>query len=64
MTLATIIPALLTKQALIVDDSRSARVILSRMLEGYGLQVDSSESAEHALEFCGRPAGRDLHGPP
>lgn len=39
------------KRALIVDDSRSARVILSRMLEGYGLQVDSSESAEHALEF-------------
>jgi CheY-like chemotaxis protein len=41
----------MTKRALIVDDSRSARVILSRMLEGYGLHVDSSESAEHALEF-------------
>ena len=41
----------MTNRALIVDDSRSARVILSRMLEGYGLQVDSSESAEHALEF-------------
>ena len=41
----------MTKRALIVDDSRSARVILSRMLEGYGLQLDSSESAEHALEF-------------
>jgi CheY-like chemotaxis protein len=39
------------KRALIVDDSRSARVILSRMLEGYGLAVDSSESAEHALEY-------------
>ncbi|HEY5760581.1 MAG TPA: response regulator [Steroidobacter sp.] len=39
------------KRALIVDDSRSARVILSRMLEGYGLEVDSSESAEAALEF-------------
>jgi CheY-like chemotaxis protein len=51
MTLATIIPGAMTKRALIVDDSRSARVILSRMLEGYGLQVDSSESAEHALEF-------------
>jgi CheY-like chemotaxis protein len=38
------------KRALIVDDSRSARVILSRMLEGYGLAVDSSESAEQALE--------------
>lgn len=41
----------MSKRALIVDDSRSARVILSRMLEGYGLQVDSSESAEQALEF-------------
>ena len=44
-------PGAMTKRALIVDDSRSARVILSRMLEGYGLQVDSSESAEHALEY-------------
>jgi CheY-like chemotaxis protein len=51
MTPATIIPGAMTKRALIVDDSRSARVILSRMLEGYGLQVDSSESAEHALEY-------------
>lgn len=40
-----------SKRALIVDDSRSARVILSRMLEGYGLEVDSSESAEQALEY-------------
>jgi CheY-like chemotaxis protein len=47
----------MSKRALIVDDSRSARVILSRMLEGYGLEVDSSESAEQALEFLrqGRP---------
>lgn len=41
----------MSKRALIVDDSRSARVILSRMLEGYGLEVDSSESAEAALEY-------------
>ena len=41
----------MSKRALIVDDSRSARVILSRMLESYGLEVDSSESAEAALEF-------------
>src|SRR4051812_40140735 len=39
------------KRALIVDDSRSARVILSRMLEAYDLQVDTSESAEQALEY-------------
>jgi len=41
----------MTKRALIVDDSRSARVILSRMLEGYGLKVDPAESAEQALEY-------------
>jgi CheY-like chemotaxis protein len=39
------------KRALIVDDSRSARVILSRMLEQHGLAVDTAESAEQALEF-------------
>lgn len=39
------------KRALIVDDSRSARVILSRMLEAYELQVDAAESAEQALEY-------------
>jgi CheY-like chemotaxis protein len=39
------------KRALIVDDSRSARVILSRMLESYGLQVDAAETAEQAFEF-------------
>lgn len=41
----------MAKRALIVDDSRSARVILGRMLEGYGLLVDSSESAEQGLEY-------------
>jgi CheY-like chemotaxis protein len=39
------------KRALIVDDSRSARVILSRMLESYGLAVDAAETAEQAFEF-------------
>lgn len=39
------------KRALIVDDSRSARVILGRMLEGFGLSSDSVESAEQAFEF-------------
>jgi CheY-like chemotaxis protein len=45
------------KRALIVDDSRSARVILSRMLEGYGVEIDTAESAEQALEFLktGKP---------
>ena len=39
------------KRALVVDDSRSARVVLSRMLERYGIEVDSAESAESALEY-------------
>jgi CheY-like chemotaxis protein len=39
------------KRALVVDDSKSARVVLSRMLEKYGIDVDSAESAEAALEY-------------
>ncbi len=39
------------KRALVVDDSKSARVVLSRMLERYGILVDSAESAELALEY-------------
>lgn len=39
------------KRALVVDDSKSARVVLSRMLERYGIEVDSADSAENALEF-------------
>jgi CheY-like chemotaxis protein len=39
------------KRALIVDDSKSARVILSRMLEKYDLEVDTAESAELAIEY-------------
>jgi CheY-like chemotaxis protein len=42
------------KRALIVDDSRSARVILSRMLEQHGLTTDTAESAEQALEYLQR----------
>jgi CheY-like chemotaxis protein len=42
---------MLGKRALIVDDSRSARVILGRMLESFGLQTDSAESAEQAFEY-------------
>lgn len=39
------------KCALIVDDSRSARVFLERMLTAHALQVDSADSAEAALEY-------------
>ncbi len=38
-------------RALVVDDSRSARHILSRMLESFGLEVDAVESAELALTY-------------
>ena len=38
------------KRALVVDDSKSARVILSRMLEKYDIEVDMAESAEQAIE--------------
>ncbi len=40
-----------TKRALVVDDSKSARVVLSRMLEKFGISVDTADSAEAALEF-------------
>src|SRR6202165_4726320 len=40
-----------SKRALIVDDSKSARVFLSRILEKYQLDVDTTESAELAIEY-------------
>ncbi len=39
------------KTALIVDDSRTARVVLKRMLENHALAVDTAESAEVALDY-------------
>ncbi len=39
------------KTALIVDDSKSARVVLKRLLESHNLDVDTAESAEAALEY-------------
>jgi len=39
------------KTALIVDDSKSARVVLKRMLETHELTVDTAESAEDALDY-------------
>ncbi len=39
------------RRALVVDDSKSARVVLSRMLEKYGIEVDPADSAEAALEY-------------
>jgi CheY-like chemotaxis protein len=39
------------KRALVVDDSKSARIILSRMLEKYDIEVDMAESAEQAIDY-------------
>ena len=41
------------KRALIVDDSKSARVVLSKILEKYDFAVDTAESAEEALTRLG-----------
>lgn len=42
---------MVNKRALVVDDSRSARVVLTRALEALGLTVDAVESAELALDY-------------
>ena len=42
---------MINKRALVVDDSRAARTILSRTLEGFGITVDAVESAELALDY-------------
>jgi CheY-like chemotaxis protein len=39
------------KRALIVDDSRSARSFLTRILERYDLKVDGAASAEEAIDY-------------
>jgi len=39
------------KHALVVDDSKAARVALKRLLERYELVVDLAESGEEALKF-------------
>ncbi len=39
------------KTALIVDDSRSARVVLKKMLQAHEIGVDTAESAEDALIY-------------
>src|SRR6201982_4237225 len=39
------------KRALIVDDSKSARLFLARVLEKYDIDVDSADSAKAAIEY-------------
>ncbi len=40
-----------TKTALVVDDSKTARVILGEMLRRHDLTVDTAETAEQALDY-------------
>ncbi|MGI9301802.1 MAG: response regulator [Gammaproteobacteria bacterium] len=42
------------KLALVVDDSRAARVAMRKVLERYDFVVDTAESAEEALEYLGQ----------
>ena len=39
------------KRALVVDDSKSARAFLGRVLQRYSLEVEGVESAEQAMEY-------------
>jgi CheY-like chemotaxis protein len=39
------------QKALLVDDSKSARIIISRLLQKHGLEVVTAESGEKALEI-------------
>ena len=43
-----------SKCALVVDDSKSARVVLRKMLEKHSLQVEAAASAEQAIDFLSR----------
>jgi CheY-like chemotaxis protein len=43
-----------SKRALVVDDSKSARAFLSRILERHEITVDAAESAEAAIEYLTR----------
>src|SRR6202050_5237257 len=42
---------MMARRALVVDDSKSARAFLTRILERYELAVDGVETAEQAIEY-------------
>jgi CheY-like chemotaxis protein len=42
------------KRALVVDDSKSARSFLAKLLEDQRLEVDAAETAEQAIEYLSR----------
>ncbi|MCP3869728.1 MAG: response regulator, partial [Gammaproteobacteria bacterium] len=43
--------ATLARKALLVDDSKSARFVLGKLLKKHNFKVDMVESAEAALDF-------------
>ena len=43
-----------SKRALVVDDSKSARAFLARILERHEIVVDAAESAEAAIDYLSR----------
>ena len=43
-----------SKRALVVDDSKSARAFLSRILERHEIMVDAADSAEAAIDYLTR----------
>jgi len=49
------------RHVLVVDDSKSARLMLRKMLQGFGLVVDTADSAEEALNYL-QEALNYLHG--
>ena len=42
------------KRALVVDDSKSARAFLAKVLEDHQLEVDTAETAEQAIDYLTR----------
>ena len=48
------------KTTLVVDDSKSARIMLSRMLQKIGLEVEMVESGEEAVQFMASNPAPDV----
>jgi CheY-like chemotaxis protein len=45
---------MVAKRALVVDDSKSARAFLAKLLEEQQLEVDAAETAEQAIDYLGQ----------
>ena len=47
------------RHVLVVDDSKSARLMLRKILQNLGMTVDTADSAEEALEWIAARARTD-----